>query len=45
MLVSFGFYIQKFIQDDSEYRITLTNYTEDTYSKTIVKEGFIYSFG
>ena len=45
MLVNFSFYIQKFHDIDAEYRIILTIFDESTYSRNIIKEGFLYSNG
>jgi len=43
MLVNFSFYIQKFHDFDAEYRILLTTFGTSTYSRNIIKEGFLYS--
>ena len=45
MLVNFSFYIQRIFDIDAEYRIVLTRYSDFTYDRTIVKEGFLSSTG
>jgi len=45
MLVNFSFYIQRIFDLDAEYRMILTRYSDLTYDRTIIKEGFLSSTG
>ena len=42
MIVNFDFYLIKLDKKDSDYRLSLTTYEQNTYNTTLLKEGILY---